>query len=1429
LSAPEPSPRRWRPRLRRPSTLLGWALAGLTAMVLIVALALGSVRWGVLLPQGRLLIEARASGVKLGRLGKLKLEGLGGDVWRRFTVRRMTISDEKGVWLEARDLDVRWSYAALLGRRMQVDEASAGMVQILRRPTLAPKGPPSAGLPVTFEIRKLRFPLATLPAFSTRPGLYDVVGRLSLERQDLGQQAALTVKSRLHPGDFLDLQLDVGRTRPLLIKLKALEAKGGAIAGAIGLPADRPFSIDAHAEGSGFDGRVDLETRSGEQRPAWVHGGWTREGGAAAGRLSLAASSLTSSCVRMFGPEAVVALAGRRSAVKTGDAYGVALLVKAQNLALAAQGPAEPSALRSAAGLQVALLIPDFSRVMANPKAGAVRLQGKLTGEPSDWRFLGTARAEDLRPDGYRLASAAGPIELAGRGKQLTLKASLSGSGGSGAGTLAGLIGTAPKASVDVLRLADGRLLIRKAEAEGEALKLTAAGSAGLFGALSFKGELVATNLAKARPGAAGTLRLGWSAVQAGAAKPWLLTADGAGRGFKSGLSELDRLLGPEPRLKGRAAYANGVFMISAASLDGAKAGADAQGKLDPRGPLALEIKWRAEGPFQAGPVQISGKAAGRGALAGALSAPRADLSADFAAIDIPNLPLKATHVQLAFAKGAAGYDGQIAAEGESPYGPARAKAGFRFANDGLDLKGIDADAGGVRAAGALALRGSEPSTADLQLAIGPGALLSQGSVAGSFRLVDGAAPTASVSLQAQNAVLKDSGMVIRAARLTGSGPLSRLPFQLSADASTPQGPLSFNGAGVYQKAGEAQLASLTGSGAFRKVAFNTIEPVDLKWSNKERAARFRVALGGGQWTLDARQAQGAVTASSVVRGVDLKAINADFAGSFDADVALQGRRSLSGTMTARLQDARSIDAPAGVAVNAQVRANLQGERLSVEADASGAKGLKSTLSVELPVEASVSPLRLAIVKTRPMRGRLQADGEVQPLWDLFYGGDRQLAGQVHLAGELGGTLNDPQITGQAQVTGGRMQDYATGLVLTNLNASAELKRQVVSITAFSAKDEKGGALSGSGTVSLERGGGSDVRIELQKFRLIDNDEAEATATGVVALTRSSEGAIRNPGDLRIDRAEINAETRLRPSVVSMDVIEKNRPEQLGQQRLPTAARGPPVNVDLTLRAPRRVFVKGRGVDVELSLNAHVTGSLANPQLDGSARVFQGSYDFAGKRFQFDESGAIYLASELDQIRLDLSATETGPSLTATVRIRGTAAKPVITLTSSPSLPQEEILSQVLFGTSATQLSGAQTAQLASTVTALATGGGFDVMGSLRQFTRLDRLVLGGDQTSGVTVAGGKYIGDNVYLEIVGGGRYGPSVDVEWRIRRSLSLVSQLGEEFGAKLSIRWSRDLGGRRRTRQAPVNLGPAGKTAVKTTTVNPQDVKTGGRPRS
>src|SRR5690606_25104486 len=217
------------------------------------------------------------------------------------------------------------------------------------------------------------------------------------------------------------------------------------------------------------------------------------------------------------------------------------------------------------------------------------------------------------------------------------------------------------------------------------------------------------------------------------------------------------------------------------------------------------------------------------------------------------------------------------------------------------------------------------------------------------------------------------------------------------------------------------------------------------------------------------------------------------------------------------------------------------------------------------------------------------------------------------------------------------------------------------------------------------------------------------------------------------------------------------------------------------------VRVVGRGLDVRMNLNARIRGTLNRPVLTGTARVVRGDYEFAGKRFIFDPSGSVTLSTRADRIRLNLRAVREDPALTAEIRVTGTAAQPIIALTSSPALPQDEILSQVLFGRSASQLSALEAAQLASGVASLAGGGGFDILGNLAEFAGLDRLSFGGD-ASAMTVAGGKYLTDDVYFEVIGGGEGGAAVQVEWQARRNIAVTSRVDGQGEASLAVRWRR-----------------------------------------
>jgi translocation and assembly module TamB len=1364
-----------------------WPLMALFILLASIGGLFVAVRYGPMTTAGRRMIETRVDGMTVGRLGRLRIEGLSGDLWRDFTLRRLSVADRRGVWLDARDISIRWDFGALLRRRLHVTSLVAKNVEVERRPELTPETR-AAPLPVSIDVDRALTRVELAPDLSLRRGVYDVRTAFSVERWG-GARGWVSLASALHIGDFLKLAFDLRSGNAFTVDADAREAQGGALAGVAGLAADQPFLLSAHAKGAMNAGRFAVATRVGATTPLEAHGQWTRKGGAADGHIDLAASSLLARYQAMVGRRANFHLAGARAA---DGFYDLNLAANSDNIAVTARGEADVGRRSTGPrGVALDVRIANPNAFVALPKMGPAHLAGGLGGDEKHWLFNGAGSVEHLADREFSLARVQGPIRLERRGGEMAVSIAASGEGGMGRGLAAALLGARPRGSAQLTLFADGKVLMRALRVDGAGLRVAGAGERSFLGGLTFKGDATVTNLAAALAGARGAVRAGWTASQGSASKPWSFSFDARGESLVTGMAEVDRLLGRAPRLRVQADYKDGAVAISQSTLDGDAGSLASAGLIGPGDTLKLKLGWRASGPLTIGPLEIDGAAKGSGALTGALTNPRADLFADLGAIDLPVLPLRQAHLILSFLNEPAGANGHASLAADSDYGPARGSANFRFAPRGLDLSSIDVRAGGVTAAGSLSLVGAAPSGADFSVTIGPGALLSEGRAAGRIKIVDAKGGAhASLDLEASDAVLAQGGAAIKRLTISADGPLQRLPFRATAEGAMAAGPWRVSGAGTLGQTPGGHALSFSGSGHVRRVDFHTLAPAAFEFGDRRSSARVQLAVGAGKVDIDALSNGGAFTAKAAMSDLNLGLINEDFVGRFDGALTLAGKGSrLTGDLDAKLSGAGGRDLKGSAPIDGVIKGRLGNGAIILEASLGNAQGLKATTEVTLPAEASASPLRIAIDRKQPMKGDFSITGELKPIWDLTMGDARSLAGRVVATGTLGGTLADPRALGSAALENGRFSDAGTGLKLEGFTLHATLADNAVDISQFSGSDGAKGTLSGSGRLNLFREGASSFLLDLTHFRLLDNDVAQAVASGKVSVARASDGKVKLSGTLVVDHAQIAPNPPVATGVIPMDVVEIHKPFNVDERFAPPGPRAAPVALDVAFKAPGGIFVKGRGLDVELSLDAHVGGTTAQPILSGAARVVRGDYNFAGQRFQIDDRGVVHLGSTAEAIRLDLTATREDPTLTAVIRIQGTAAKPTITLTSTPVLPQDEVLSQVLFGASASQLSAFQAAQLASAVAGLAGGGGFDVIGGLRNFAHLDRLSIGGTATTGTTVSGGKYLTDKVYLEVIGGGREGGGAQVEWRARKHLSVVSRLTSEGDSQLSVRWRKD----------------------------------------
>ena len=179
-----------------------------------------------------------------------------------------------------------------------------------------------------------------------------------------------------------------------------------------------------------------------------------------------------------------------------------------------------------------------------------------------------------------------------------------------------------------------------------------------------------------------------------------------------------------------------------------------------------------------------------------------------------------------------------------------------------------------------------------------------------------------------------------------------------------------------------------------------------------------------------------------------------------------------------------------------------------------------------------------------------------------------------------------------------------------------------------------------------------------------------------------------------------------------------------------------PWKLDLKL-AGSDLQVVGLGINSHWRTSLHVGGLADAPRFTGRADLVRGDYDFAGRNFKLDHGTIRFQGENPPNPLLDIHASAQVQGLDASVIVTGTGLKPEITFASSPPLPQDELLSRILFGTSITNLSAPEALQLASAVAALQSGSGsLDPINALRRAVGLDRLrVVPADVATGQKTA----------------------------------------------------------------------------------------------
>jgi translocation and assembly module TamB len=449
---------------------------------------------------------------------------------------------------------------------------------------------------------------------------------------------------------------------------------------------------------------------------------------------------------------------------------------------------------------------------------------------------------------------------------------------------------------------------------------------------------------------------------------------------------------------------------------------------------------------------------------------------------------------------------------------------------------------------------------------------------------------------------------------------------------------------------------------------------------------------------------------------------------------------------------------------------------------------------------ATLNPAGSGSWSTRLLAGSLgggiRYNGPSSVLFSFAALPNQQLNGPIALAADFSGQVRAPRINGLIRADNLTYDNEAYGTRLTNMRLAGRFTNDRLEITALDARAGDG-TVRAQGSIGLAAASGFpiDLRATLDNARLARSDSLGATATGTIRLTNGPAGGLIQ-GDLRIPEARYEIIKQGAAEVPELTGVRRRSQVRIAR---PTDRPVPPApagnfRLDLRVRAANQLFVSGMGLESEWEMDLRVGGTSTAPVITGGLDLVRGTYSFAGKRFEVNRGSIQFRGGALLDPDINIQASTTAGGITAVINITGTGQRPQISFTSSPALPQDEVLSRLLFGSSPENLSATEAIQLAAALNSLrpSSGGGLNPLGKLRSATGFDRLrVLGADDATGrgTSLAAGKYLTDSIYVEIVTDARGFTATQIEIALTRALSLLSSTGSFGGTAASLRYSKD----------------------------------------
>lgn len=1370
-------------------------------LLLFTAFILVSLRVFITTSAGAKFIEKQINSRSFGPIESIEMSGLSGDPLKSLSIDSLTLRDKQGVWLKAQNLSLDWKPLQYLRSHLWIDRISVQSTSVLRQPVLNPSKTDSELPKVTvkeFEVASLKLEEPVIGRYTD----LKVAGKFFVE-DNLAIQSELKAIDNIGDQDRLVLNFDRQPQGQMEGLFDVQGQAGGVMSTILKAPAGQGVSGEGRLSGNVKSGEGYLRLNFGDSQIASTDLIWTETALKADTVLNMAPWPELDNLETALGAKIEARIQMQREAenspfVITATAPGVSL--RAEGMRPDIKGETAKNWYPNDVDVELNLARPDV--ILPLPEAvimEGVDAKGKVKIK-APYTFDGQIAVQGLSIPQINMGLTRGPLKLSQdsngtisiqtdiKAEDIRLRSQQPIEIGSSGSTKI----------VAVFDPQERRLSFDSFVVKSGPSRMNGSGYLTLD---QNETDLKGSISVKTRPLGSipiGTLKADYH-VEKTETSFFALTTDGVFQTETSFSGPVGQLLGSNivfeadmsPQDQGlRISQAVISGDILRAAISGDILSGDVGRKLDLQGELVLSA-----------PVTFQSVSFEKGAEAsfeinGTQKAPKFRFDARLGEVGIRNQSFRSVRVRTELIDVLDAPKGPLQIEAETRWGNLSAGAKFVSQPNSYAVSDLQLSVGRLEAAGALALARNGIVTGEIDLRLPE----QEGQYARAGVDFENIGDQQGLSFKAEAKNIAYADFEIDELSASGEGTLSALQGRVEIDGQRSKTLIArpFVLAAPFTLEREGSIYELITPLQFRygNIDVDAVNQLSFTYDGGTIKLQAPLRVGDGALDVEYSRAQGeevlALDARSLpVTLLPLPEAFSETRGRLSAQMNLQSRSGTapSGNVVVNLKDWRGFDAKKTTGLDAVVTASLEPGAVITQLEASSTLGFAVEGDLSIPINRAQSISEIRLNQEADLAGRLNAEGMAASIFGLVTPSEAQLGGEVSANVELSGTINRPEINGRSSGQNLRFEVPELGAQIRKGRFALNFTNNEFAVEDVFLTDSRDGRLSGQGAFKLAEFGRpvGQTKISVQNFRALDRRDVEAKVTGDLNFVSRQDDAELS-GNITINRAEVKQFVGGTVSVIEIDVEEINKKSKEINLEKPKARS--PINLDVKINAPRRIYVRSRGVDVEMKIQADLKGTLTDPLFYGTAGVIRGGYKIAGKTLDF-ESGEIKFDGELPKARIAFEAVTQTQNLDARVDITGTVEAPKIELSSTPDRPQDEILSALLFGRSATELSTIEAAQLAGALAQFSgAGGGFDLLGGLRDAFGIGQLSVNFNPDGSAQIVGGRYLAKDVYLQVFSGA--GPDQTgaiVDWEIRKNIALRSRIRADNEQALSLKWKRD----------------------------------------